>query len=84
MDAQSMGDERRRTDRGRFGREVSDEELLAAVRERGGAGTAALAEAVGLSRDACLRRLKQLADDGRLRRIGDAAYVWIVTDADCE
>lgn len=82
MDAQTMSDERARTDRGRFDREVTDAALIEAVADLDGAGTTTIAETVGLSRDACRRRLDQLAAEGRLTRLGESAYVWIVADAD--
>lgn len=78
-----------RGDSGAYTREVSDAELLAAVRTHNPAATSEVAGEVDMTRQGVDRRLRQLRDDGRVnsKKIG-ASLVWFPvadetgTDAD--
>ncbi|PSQ62665.1 MAG: hypothetical protein BRD21_05235 [Halobacteriales archaeon SW_8_66_22] len=58
--------ERDRDSSGRFKPEVSDEEILDAVRNHEPAGTSEVGDAVGLARQNADYRLRQLEDEGRI------------------
>lgn len=66
-----------RDDRGYFQPEHSDQEYLSAVAEREPAGTAEVAEAVGVTRQNADQRLRRLEDQGKVSRkkIG-TSLVW--------
>jgi len=66
-----------RDDRGYFQAEHDDGEYLAAVTEHEPAGTAEIAEAVGVTRQNADKRLRQLQDEGKVRskKIG-TSLVW--------
>jgi len=74
--------ERDRDSTGRFKPEVSDEEIIEAVRENEPAGTSEVGDAVGLARQNADYRLRQLRNDGRVKskKVG-RSLVWTVTDA---
>jgi len=74
--------ERDRDSTGRFKPEVSDGEIIEAVRENEPAGTSEVGDAVGLARQNADYRLRQLRDDGRVKskKVG-GSLVWTVTDA---
>lgn len=71
--------DRDRDEGGRFQSDVSDDEILSALREIGTAGTADVAEAVGLTRQSADRRLRKLEDNGTVRstKIG-GSLAWSV------
>lgn len=66
-----------RDDRGYFQAEHSDRDYLAAVAEREPAGTAEIAEAVGVTRQNADKRLRRLKDEGKIicKKIG-TSLVW--------
>lgn len=66
-----------RTDGGRFRPEHGDREYLQAVSEHEPAGTAEVADALGVTRQNADRRLRSLEDDGQLtsKKIG-TTLVW--------
>lgn len=70
-----------RDDHGHFQPDHDDREYLAAVAEREPAGTAEIADAVGVTRQNADRRLRRLQDDGRLdcKKVG-TALVWTLAD----
>lgn len=70
-----------RDERGRFQREYDDYEFVEAVAEREPAGTAEIAEAVGVTRQNADRRLRQLASDGKVtsKKIGNS-LAWSLAD----
>lgn len=60
-------------------REFSDADLLEAVSEHSPAGTEEVARTVGATRQGVDRRLKQLAEDGRVQRKQIAkVQVWFI------
>lgn len=69
--------ENERDDRGHFLPEHDDQEYLEAVGTREPAGTAEVAEAVGVTRQNADRRLRRLEEDGKVRskKIG-SSLVW--------
>ena len=69
-----------RDERGRFRPDHADREFLATVADREPAGTAEIAEAVGVTRQNADQRLRQLADDGTVtsKKIG-GTLIWSVT-----
>jgi|APHM01.1.fsa_nt_gi hypothetical protein len=71
-----MEDNDRATD-GRFTPAVSDDEIVAAVRTHDPAGTADVADEIGMTRQGADRRLRELRDAGRVnkKKIG-ASLVW--------
>lgn len=73
------GDER--DESGRFAPSVSDQEILNTVREREPAGTAEIADAVGLKRQGVDYRLRKLADAGEVekKKVG-GALIWSIRD----
>jgi len=73
--------ENNRDDRGYFQAEHDDQEYLAAVAEREPAGTAEIADAVGVTRQNADQRLRRLQDDGKLdcKKIG-TSLVWTLTE----
>ena len=73
--------ENNRDDRGYFQAEHDDQKYLAAVAEREPAGTAEIADAVGVTRQNADQRLRQLQDDGKLdcKKIG-TSLVWTLTE----
>lgn len=64
-------------DSGRFTREHTDEEILAAVRAHEPAATREVGDEVGMTRQGADRRLRTLRDAGRVnsKKIG-ASLVW--------
>lgn len=74
-----------RDDRGRFTPQVSDDELLKAVRENEPAGTAEVGDAVGLARQNADYRLRRLQEDGSVRnkKVG-RSLVWMLADPDSD
>lgn len=70
-----------RDDRGYFQPEHGDQEYLAALAEREPAGTAEIADAVGVTRQNADQRLRQLQDDGKVncKKIG-TSLVWTLDD----
>lgn len=70
-----------RDDRGYFQAEHSDREYLAAVVEREPAGTAEIAEMVGVTRQNAAQRLRRLEDEGAVscKKIG-TSLVWSLTE----
>lgn len=70
-----------RDDRGYFKAEHSDRDYLAAVAEREPAGTAEIAESVGVTRQNADQRLRRLEDDGRVncKKIG-TSLVWTLEE----
>lgn len=73
--------ERDRDDRGHFQAEHDDREYLAAVAEREPAGTAEIADVVGVTRQNADQRLRRLRDDGKLdcKKIG-TSLVWTLNE----
>jgi len=69
-----------RDERGRFRPDHTDREFLAALAEHEPAGTTEIAEAVGVTRQNAYKRLRQLADDGKItsKKIG-GSLVWNTT-----
>ncbi|CCQ33783.1 putative transcriptional regulator protein [Halorhabdus tiamatea SARL4B] len=69
-----------RDEQGRFRPDHADREFLAAVAEREPAGTAEIAEEVGVTRQNADQRLRKLADDGQVtnKKIG-SSLVWSAT-----
>lgn len=70
-----------RDDRGHFQAEHDDGEYLAAVAEREPAGTAEIADIVGVTRQNADQRLRSLEDEGKIRckKIG-TSLVWTLED----
>lgn len=75
---------RPRNERGQYERQVSDEEILDAVREHEPAGTSEVGEAVGLARQNADYHLRRLEGEGRVskKKVGPA-LVWMLA-ADTE
>jgi len=73
--------ERDRDSSGRFKPEVSDKEILDAVRKHTPAGTSEVAESVGLARQNADYRLRQLQDEGcvKSKKVG-RTLVWTVAE----
>lgn len=70
-----------RDDRGHFRREHRDREYLEAVAEHEPAGTAEIADAVGVTRQNADQRLRGLEDEGRVasKKIGNS-LAWSLAD----
>lgn len=70
-----------RDERGHFRREHGDREFLEAVADREPAGTAEIAEVVGVTRQNADQRLRQLEDDGKVasKKIGNS-LAWRLAD----
>ncbi|PSP45268.1 hypothetical protein BRC69_06970 [Halobacteriales archaeon QH_6_66_25] len=77
--------ERDRDSSGRFKPEVSDEEILDAVRNHEPAGTSEVGDAVGLARQNADYRLRQLEDEGRIesKKVG-RSLVWTLLSDESE
>ena len=77
--------ERDRDSSGRFKPEVSDEEILDAVRNHEPAGTSEVGDAVGLARQNADYRLRQLEDEGRIesKKVG-RSLVWTLSGDESE
>lgn len=77
--------ERDRDSSGRFKPEVSDEEILDAVRNHEPAGTSEVGDAVGLARQNADYRLRQLEDEGRIesKKVGQS-LVWTLLSDESE
>ena len=77
--------ERDRDSSGRFKPEVSDEEILDAVRNHEPAGTSEVGDAVGLARQNADYRLRQLRDAGRVesKKVG-RSLVWTLSGDESE
>ena len=77
--------ERDRDSSGRFKPEVSDEEILDAVRNHEPAGTSEVVDAVGLARQNADYRLRQLEDEGRIesKKVGQS-LVWTLLSDESE
>lgn len=75
--------ENERDDRGHFQPETDDREYLEAVERREPAGTAEIAEAVGVTRQNADKRLRRLEDAGKVRckKIG-ASLVWMLAEGE--
>ena len=73
--------DRQRDSSGRFELEVSDSEILDAVRENEPAGTTEVSDAVGLARQNADYRLRQLCGVGRVesKKVGQS-LVWMLAD----
>ena len=71
--------ERTRDTSGRYKSNVTDDDVVAAVRAHDPAATSEVADAVDVTRQAVDRRLRQLRDDGRVssKKIG-ASLVWFM------
>ena len=72
--------ERDRDNSGRFKPEVSDDEILEAVREHEPAGTSEVGEAVGLARQNADYRLRRLEEEGEVRskKVGHS-LIWLLS-----
>ena len=70
-----------RDEYGHFQPDHTDQEFLIAVSEHEPAGTAEIAEAVGVTRQNADQRLRRLADDGKVtsKKIG-SALAWSLAD----
>lgn len=70
-------EDRDRDEGGRFEKEHSDEEVLAAVRKHEPAGTAEVAGELGIARQSADFRLRKLVDQNRLsvEKVGNS-LVW--------
>ena len=68
---------------GRYTATVDDAEIVAFVRDQGGAGTSDVAEYFEYERPSAYRRLKDLESAGRVagREVGNS-ILWLATDAD--
>ena len=68
---------------GRYTATVDDAEIVAFLRDQGGAGTTAVAERFEYERPSAYRRLKDLESAGRVagRQVGNS-ILWLATDAD--
>ena len=68
---------------GRYTATVDDAEIVAFVRDQGGAGTSDVAERFDYERPSAYRRLKDLESAGRVagREVGNS-ILWLTTDAD--
>lgn len=68
---------------GRYTATVDDAEIVAFVRDQGGAGTSDVAERFDYERPSAYRRLKDLESAGRVagREVGNS-ILWLATDAD--
>ena len=77
--------ERDRDSSGRFKPEVSDKEILDAVRDHEPAGTSEVAESVGLARQNADYRLRKLRDAGRVesKKVG-RSLVWTLSGDESE
>lgn len=73
--------ENNRDDRGYFRTEHNDRNYLAAVSEREPAGTAEIAELVGVTRQNADQRLRRLEDEGKVnyKKIG-TSLVWTLEE----
>ena len=73
--------ENERNDRAHFQAEHDDGEYLAAVAEHEPAGTAEIADTVGVTRQNADRRLRQFRDDGTLecKKVG-SSLVWTLAE----
>lgn len=62
-------------------RGITDEDLLDVLRDRGGAGTAEVADALDCSRQNADYRLRRLLDDGKVhkRTVGNS-LLWTAVD----
>jgi hypothetical protein len=71
--------ERSRDETGRYTGEVTDDDVVAAVRAHDPAATSEIGDELGVSRQAADRRLRNLRDDGRVssKKIG-ASLVWFL------
>lgn len=70
-----------RDDRGHFRSEHDDGEYVDVVAERQPAGTAEVADALGVTRQNADKRLRRLEDDGRIasKKIG-SSLAWTIDD----
>lgn len=76
----TMTNDERDTDTGKFEEKYNDEDFVAAIRDfDGAAGTADVADAVGCPHSTAYYRLDRLRDDGRIdsRRVGNAV-LWVI------
>jgi predicted transcriptional regulator len=73
--------ERDRDSSGRFKPEVSEKEILEAVREHEPAGTGEVGEAIGLARQNADYRLRRLEEEGEVesKKVG-RSLVWMLTN----
>lgn len=80
---ESMPYDKRDDESGKFAPEFSDEDFLTALRDRGGATTSDVADAVGCKYRTAYSRLNRLVDDGRVERreIGNS-FLWEPADED--
>lgn len=66
-------------DTGRYTSDLSDEDVLDALRELDGGFTTGVADRLGCHRVTAFRRLSDLEDEGLIRaRRGDNAVFWLV------
>ena len=74
-----MGERTRDESTGQFAGEVTDGDVVAAVRAHDPAATSEIGDELGVSRQAADRRLRRLRDDGRVssKKIG-ASLVWFM------
>ena len=81
MQAEQMPNDKRDEKSGRFSEKFSDEEFIAAIRERDLPSTSEVADAVGCKYRTAYGRLGELEDDGRIKRreIGNS-LVWLTED----
>lgn len=82
MTVETMPYDERDDDTGQFAAEVSDEELLEAVREADHATTSNISEAVGLKHRSGYDRLEKLEEDGLVERekVNARLVFWNTTD----
>ncbi|MFC6723507.1 winged helix-turn-helix domain-containing protein [Halobium palmae] len=68
---------------GRYTKSISDDEILAFVGERGGVGTAEVADAFDYKQPSAYRRLKRLEEEGRVasRKVGNAK-LWRLAESE--
>ncbi|WP_460918340.1 helix-turn-helix domain-containing protein [Salinarchaeum chitinilyticum] len=73
--------ERERDDNGRFERNVSDNEVLAAVEKHAPAGTTEVADELGIARQSADYRLRQLQERGLVssKKIG-GTLAWMILE----
>lgn len=76
-----MGYNRDRDDQGQFQSEVSDEEIIAAVKQNEPAGTQEVADEVGIARQSADYRLRHLQEEGHIsvNKVG-GSLIWSVND----
>jgi predicted ArsR family transcriptional regulator len=77
-----IGSDRPRNERGQYERTVSDEEILAAVREHQPAGTAEVGNEIGLARQNADYHLRRLEEGGHVskKKVGPA-LVWMLASS---